>query len=108
DTCRALQHLEHTVGMSLAWPLPVGRDQPMLRPLFGLMARLVSSVSLTVMPIAAGVSVNAALLGLAAAQAERSSSADCGLQSDHGRIKHLIWLQFDNVHFTRDSLNVPS
>src|SRR5579864_1319565 len=25
-----------------------------------------------------------------------------------GNIKHVIYIQFDNVHFTRDNLNVPS
>src|ERR1051326_2564937 len=27
---------------------------------------------------------------------------------DHGKIKHVIYLQFDNVHFLRDNPNVPS
>src|SRR5690242_5930331 len=32
----------------------------------------------------------------------------CRLDPDHGRIKHVIYLQFDNVHLTRDNPNVPS
>src|SRR5712692_8395540 len=32
----------------------------------------------------------------------------CHLQSAKGDIKHVIALTFDNVHFTRDNLNVPS
>jgi len=38
-----------------------------------------------------------------------SSSTDgCNLHSPHGDIKHVIYIQFDNVHFTRDNPNVPS
>ena len=32
----------------------------------------------------------------------------CQLQSAKGAIKHVIYVQFDNVHFTRDNPNVPS
>jgi hypothetical protein len=35
-------------------------------------------------------------------------SGDCELNSPHGDIKHVIYIQFDNVHFTRDNPNVPS
>jgi arylsulfatase A-like enzyme len=37
-----------------------------------------------------------------------NSSGDCELQSAHGEIRHVIYIQFDNVHFTRDNPNVPS
>src|ERR1700731_1082489 len=37
-----------------------------------------------------------------------SSSSQCTLPSGHGDIKHVIYIQFDNVHFTRDNPNVPS
>jgi hypothetical protein len=37
-----------------------------------------------------------------------SGSGDCDLHSARGQIKHMIYLQFDNVHFTRDNPNVPS
>ncbi len=33
---------------------------------------------------------------------------DCRLQSNRGAIKHVIYIQFDNVHFERDNPNVPS
>jgi hypothetical protein len=33
--------------------------------------------------------------------------ASCRL-GPHGRIRHVIYLQFDNVHYTRDNPNVPS
>jgi hypothetical protein len=32
----------------------------------------------------------------------------CNLNSAHGNIQHVIYVQFDNVHFTRDNPNVPS
>jgi hypothetical protein len=32
----------------------------------------------------------------------------CQLKSPSGRIKHVIYVQFDNIHFLRDNPNVPS
>src|SRR3989440_4386159 len=32
----------------------------------------------------------------------------CQLDSAQGNIKHVIYVQFDNTHFTRDNPNVPS
>src|SRR6266853_3818985 len=32
----------------------------------------------------------------------------CQLKSPSGRIKHVIYVQFDNTHFLRDNPNVPS
>lgn len=37
-----------------------------------------------------------------------TSSSGCNLNSAHGDIQHVIYIQFDNVHFTRDNPNVPS
>src|SRR5262249_60987228 len=36
------------------------------------------------------------------------AQAACGLQSAGGKIKHVVHIQFDNVHFLRDNPNVPS
>jgi hypothetical protein len=36
------------------------------------------------------------------------AQATCQLKSPSGRIKHVIYVQFDNTHFLRDSPNVPS
>jgi hypothetical protein len=41
-------------------------------------------------------------------QAQAAPSSQCSLHSAHGEIKHVIYIQFDNVHFTRDNPNVPS
>ena len=37
-----------------------------------------------------------------------NSGNGCDLNSAHGDIRHVIYIQFDNVHFTRDNPNVPS
>jgi len=36
------------------------------------------------------------------------ASAPCRLGNGAGDIKHVIYIQFDNVHLTRDNPNVPS
>src|SRR5881398_229053 len=35
-------------------------------------------------------------------------AAGCQLNSAKGNIQHVIYVQFDNTHFTRDNSNVPS
>src|ERR1700693_6238741 len=37
-----------------------------------------------------------------------SAHAQCQLNSPAGKIKHVVYVEFDNVHFTRDNPNVPS
>jgi hypothetical protein len=37
-----------------------------------------------------------------------TSNKGCQLNSAKGNIQHVIYIQFDNVHFTRDNPNVPS
>jgi hypothetical protein len=41
-------------------------------------------------------------------QSAKKVGGDCDLKSATGEIKHVIYIQFDNVHFTRDIPNVPS
>ena len=36
------------------------------------------------------------------------AQSSCHLNSPSGRIKHVIYVQFDNTHFLRDNPNVPS
>ncbi|HEV7966288.1 MAG TPA: hypothetical protein VGP19_01890 [Candidatus Acidoferrales bacterium] len=38
----------------------------------------------------------------------QTPSDGCNLKSARGDIQHVIYIQFDNVHFTRDNPNVPS
>jgi len=65
----------------------------------------------TLAKVLAVVALPAATLATAAmsvpAQAAKPS-AGCQLNSASGAIKHVIQLQFDNVHFRRDNPNVPS
>jgi hypothetical protein len=44
----------------------------------------------------------------AAPQPAASPGNECTLHSARGAIKHVIYIQFDNVHFTRDNPSVPS
>jgi hypothetical protein len=41
-------------------------------------------------------------------QEDSDSGSGCTLRSARGDIQHVIYIQFDNVHFTRDNPNVPS
>src|ERR1700731_1647488 len=46
--------------------------------------------------------------GLLMAGLAVSAHAQCQLNSPSGKIKHVVYVEFDNVHFTRDNPNVPS
>jgi hypothetical protein len=49
------------------------------------------------------------LLGAASApMTVAAQTTDCQLNSAHGNIQHVIVVQFDNTHLTRDNPNVPS
>src|SRR6476661_5967474 len=48
------------------------------------------------------------LFGLLLAGAISASAASCPLQSNSATVQHVIYVQFDNTHFTRDNPNVPS
>src|SRR5919201_6922916 len=37
-----------------------------------------------------------------------TTASGCQLNSAHGNIQHVIYIQFDNTHFRRDNPNVPS
>ena len=39
---------------------------------------------------------------------DSTAGAQCQLNSPGGKIKHVVYIEFDNVHFTRDNPNVPS
>src|SRR5256712_10391487 len=69
----------------------------------GVAPRLVLLVAAAILPAATFAIATAALPAQAA-----KPSAGCQLNSANGAIKHVIALQFDNVHFRRDNPNVPS
>jgi hypothetical protein len=49
-----------------------------------------------------------ALLALLVAGVGPANAASCQLGSLGGGVKHIVYLQFDNVHLRRDNPNVPS
>jgi hypothetical protein len=51
---------------------------------------------------------HALAVGLLAAGFAANAHATCQLNSASGQIKHVVYVEFDNVHFTRDNPNVPS
>ena len=57
--------------------------------------------------LAAGLSAGVAAPAAAAQPSTAAHRAACAL-GPHGSIKHVIYLQFDNTHYTRDNHNVPS
>ena len=59
--------------------------------------------------VTATAGTTAATTGTAQAHTAGGGSArGCQLGADGSAVKHVIYLQFDNVHFTRDNPNVPS
>jgi hypothetical protein len=50
----------------------------------------------------------AAPTGPAAPAARASTVGSCTLANTASSVKHVIYIQFDNVHYTRDNPNVPS
>ncbi len=44
----------------------------------------------------------------AASGASLAGTSSCTLGANGSSIKHVIYIQFDNVHYTRDQANVPS
>ena len=52
----------------------------------------------------AGAALVSGLIGSAAAQ----TTPTCPLSAPNSRLKHIVYLQYDNVHYQRDRINVPS
>src|SRR5437764_3950011 len=65
-------------------------------------------------PVFTFVFVMTMLLGFAGSSIAHPSpvalaaTSSCQLKSAKGNIQHVIYVQFDNTHFTRDNPNVPS
>ena len=62
--------------------------------------------ALTLSMVAVGVATTAASAAPARPAAAARAASACDLAG--GKIKHVIYLQFDNVHYTRDNPPVPS
>ncbi len=54
------------------------------------------------------LAISVGFVGAPIASAHAMVSSGCQLNSAKGDIKHVIYIQFDNTHFTRDNPNVPS
>src|SRR5438105_1941719 len=65
------------------------------------------AVLATVCLAAAGLAA-AGTRGTSSTSAQAASAPACQLGNKSGAIKHVIYLQFDNTHFTRDRPNVAS
>ncbi len=71
---------------------------------------VIVSWALGLVPVTSSI-FNAPVAGRAIPQPQAASAVsagDCDLKSARGEIKHVIYIQFDNVHFHRDNPNVPS
>ncbi|MBV8715501.1 MAG: hypothetical protein JOZ65_10580, partial [Chloroflexi bacterium] len=75
----------------------------MVRPLYvRAAARLIVTLTLVI----GGLGLSTGPIG--AQPASVASNSTCDLDPAQGQIKHVIEIQFDNVHFRRDDPNVPS
>lgn len=54
------------------------------------------------------VSVVAFICGLFMVGLAVPAQGQCQLNSPAGKVEHVVYVEFDNVHFTRDNPNVPS
>lgn len=73
----------------------------------GMRRRLINWA--TIASLAAATWVGAGTGGVSASiAASDPETTGCKLNSANGQIKHVIYVQFDNTHFTRDNPNVPS
>jgi hypothetical protein len=70
-------------------------------------ASVLAAAALALGGLAAGVAQNPAAAQAAGTRA--GQAAACVLRGSTGtRVKHVIYLQFDNTHYTRDNPNIPS
>lgn len=73
-----------------------------IHPRIGAFARALTASLLAFAVYGAGA------IGGATAAPTSASAPSCNLDPANGRVKHVIEIQFDNVHFRRDNPNVPS
>src|SRR5580698_8518873 len=58
--------------------------------------------------VAAGAAPAAFSAPAAAGRTAAPAATTCSLGANGTSVKHVIYIQFDNVHYTRDNPNVPS
>src|SRR5690242_14329716 len=67
-----------------------------------------TAVAMAAVTTALATTAVAAAAAHAAPAGTPPNAAGCRLDPARDQVKHVIYLQFDNVHFTRDNPNVPS
>jgi hypothetical protein len=80
-------------------------------PRFRQAIALLVTIAFVFSPIVSGplaVPVEASSIPGPMGGAGGANNSGCNLKSAKGEIQHVIYIQFDNVHFTRDNPNVPS
>ncbi len=71
--------------------------------------RLLRSVLIVIIATFIGTGAYVASMTATASSASgHDTSSSCVLNSPAGQVKHVIYIQFDNVHLTRDNPHVPS
>jgi hypothetical protein len=86
------------------------RAGQLARPLAPLTVAAAGAVVLGMLalPAASAASAASAVPTVPAGPAAGPATASCALGAGGSAIKHVIYIQFDNVHYTRDQPNVPS
>ncbi len=90
--------------MASEWAFLIGGDRVVGR--FNARALTVLAAGALVASMS-GWAGSAAVASAAGPRAAHPATASCTL-GPTGSIKHVIYIQFDNVHYTRDNPNVPS
>jgi len=87
-------------------PLPIKRTHLLARLRQGV--ALATALTFAIVPAISTMLAAPAAVEAAPAPQPVPSADGCNLNSARGDIRHVIFIQFDNVHFTRDNPNVPS
>jgi hypothetical protein len=74
----------------------------------GLARALAATTLIAAFMSVGGLASTHQVLSIGHAVANAYADSGCQLHSAQGTIQHVIYIQFDNVHFTRDNPNVPS
>ena len=82
--------------------------RPMIHLYSRACTRLVVAATLVISLAALGNVTGTHFSVSSASVANAAGAGGCQLASPNGSIQHVIFIQFDNVHLTRDNPNVPS
>ena len=66
------------------------------------------ALGLGLLALPAGAAPASQIASARTADTTTTTSTTCALGASGSSIKHVIYIQFDNVHYTRDQANVPS